>query len=187
MLLTPTQQKSKGFTLIELIIVIVILGILAVTAAPRFLSLSGDARGAVLQGLAGSLKSAASIYHSRALIEDGGLTNGFVSEGVLFDQGYPIGVNWPPADADDRPEILEAMELDLDPNDPEWTFNTQFSDSEGPAPNNVTRGLYITLSSVIAQGATVQQITATNCYVSYESFLQRAEPPAVKVIDSGCN
>ena len=38
------MQKSKGFTLVELVIVIVILGILAVTAAPKFLNLAGDAK-----------------------------------------------------------------------------------------------------------------------------------------------
>ena len=45
-------STQKGFTLIELIIVIVLLGILAVTAAPKFLNLQDDARDSVLQGIA---------------------------------------------------------------------------------------------------------------------------------------
>ncbi|HAA96802.1 MAG TPA: type II secretion system protein, partial [Alteromonas macleodii] len=43
-------STQQGFTLIELIIVIVLLGILAVTAAPKFLNLQDDARDSVLQG-----------------------------------------------------------------------------------------------------------------------------------------
>lgn len=47
------MKQPQGFTLIELVVVIVILGILAVTAAPQFLNLQGDARRASLQGLKG--------------------------------------------------------------------------------------------------------------------------------------
>lgn len=54
-------RRTKGFTLIELVIVIVILGILAAAALPRFSDLSGDARIAALNGLAGSIRSAATI------------------------------------------------------------------------------------------------------------------------------
>ena len=46
------MKRSAGFTLIELVIVIIILGILAVTAAPKFLNLQGDAREAPLKGRA---------------------------------------------------------------------------------------------------------------------------------------
>lgn len=62
------MRKSNGFTLIELIVVIVILGILAVTAAPKFIDLQGDARAAVVNGLKGSLKSAVSMAHAKALV-----------------------------------------------------------------------------------------------------------------------
>ena len=176
------KKSNQGFTLIELIIVIVILGILAVTAAPKFLSLSGDAREGVLNGLAGNMKSTASIYHSRALIEDGGLENGFVNENILFDQGYPVALDFdaPNGSTDGTPEILEAMEIDAG----DWTFNTIFNDSED---SQTTRVLYITSSSVIANGATAAQIIATNCYVSYESYLNVQRAPVVKVFADGCN
>ena len=52
-------MQQRGFTLIELVIVIVILGILAVTAAPRFIDLQGDARASTLQGAKAALTSGA--------------------------------------------------------------------------------------------------------------------------------
>lgn len=63
------MKRQGGFTLIELVVVIVILGILAVTAAPRFLNLQSDARAASLQGLKGAMQGAAGIVYGRAAIE----------------------------------------------------------------------------------------------------------------------
>lgn len=51
-------MKNAGFTLIELVIVITILGILAVIAAPRFIDLSSDAKASVIQNISGNLKTA---------------------------------------------------------------------------------------------------------------------------------
>lgn len=62
------NKTQQGFTLVELIIVIVILGILAVTAAPRFLNFQGDAKASVLEGIAGSLKSGLKIVEGKAII-----------------------------------------------------------------------------------------------------------------------
>ena len=63
-------NKSKGFTIIELVVVIVILGILAATAAPKFIDLTGDAKKSAMEGVQGSIESAVSIMHAKALVNN---------------------------------------------------------------------------------------------------------------------
>lgn len=55
------KKANSGFTLIELVVVIVILGILAAVAVPKFFDLSGEADQAAVSGVAGALSSASSI------------------------------------------------------------------------------------------------------------------------------
>jgi MSHA pilin protein MshA len=62
------MHQQKGFTLIELIIVIVILGILAVTAAPKFIDIQKDAKGGTVKAVDGALNSVSSIVYGKALI-----------------------------------------------------------------------------------------------------------------------
>lgn len=62
------MKKQGGFTLIELVVVIVILGILAVTAAPKFLNLQDDAKVSAVKGLSGAMKGAIGITYGKAAV-----------------------------------------------------------------------------------------------------------------------
>ena len=89
-------SKSKGFTLIELVVVIVILGILAATAAPKFIDLTSDARIATLKGMQGAMRSGVKLIYAKALIEkktSGANTLTVGSANISLHSGYPVG-NW---------------------------------------------------------------------------------------------
>ncbi|TKB51212.1 type II secretion system protein [Ferrimonas sediminicola] len=109
------MQRQSGFTLIELVVVIIVLGILAVTAAPKFINLQNDARKATLDGMKASVQGANSLIYAKAAIagEEGKPIGTVKINGtdVNLVYGYPKATK-----AD-----LEAV-LDID-TDKEWAID----------------------------------------------------------------
>ena len=83
------MTKSRGFTLIELVVVITILGILAAFAVPRFVALETEARKATINGLAGSLRSSASLAHGMYMASGSPATIVMEDQTITLTNGYP--------------------------------------------------------------------------------------------------
>ena len=105
------KKKQTGFTLIEIVAVIVLLGILAVTAVPRFVDLQSDARESALRGVAAAIQGTYTQIYAKALVE--GATNSADIDITLNDgttvvalaYGYPQAV-------DGQTDMMELVELD---------------------------------------------------------------------------
>nr|VVV05112.1 hypothetical protein AW0309160_02532 [Aliivibrio wodanis] len=134
------MKRQGGFTLIELVVVIVILGILAVTAAPKFLNLQSDARASSLQGLKGAMSGASGIVYGKAAIDGKETSTTTVAiDGINTVYGYPE------ATADGIGAAVVGLTDD-------WS--------------SATSGASLVVGFK-ADNATAATIVATECYVTY--------------------
>lgn len=148
---------NKGFTLIELVVVIVILGILAVTAAPRFLNLQSDARESVLSGTKGAISGADGIVYGKAAIEGvESFTSG--SEAVIDINGKKVSLMFghPLMRSDVIPSIMETDVRYVDAKD----------------GDGVHLGL---LFYVAKEKKTAEDVAATECYLEAKNDLNNGE------------
>ncbi|QQX79717.1 type II secretion system protein [Shewanella sp. KX20019] len=102
------MKTQNGFTLIELVVVIIILGILAVTAAPKFINLQGDARVSTLQGMKAAIQGSNSLVYSKSAIssverQDAATVNIGIGTDVNVAYGYLL------ATEDDFEEALDVV------------------------------------------------------------------------------
>ena len=170
-----TNITQNGFTLIELIIVIVILGILAVTAAPRFIDISTDSNISALKGMGGSIDSLATLVNAKAAIQ--GL-NKSASAVIDLDNDGVGDVNtaygYPTAARTNG--IASILGDDFNEH---WSWATNNSESVfyvGTASRIGSSGFYINGS----------KHTAANCYISYRNATGFASKPSIEYITDGC-
>lgn len=105
------MKKQSAFTLIELVTVIVILGVLSVAAAPKFIDLQNDARESAMNGLKAALESACTLTNSKAIIEGmGDSYDETLSTGIRIRYGYPFVTQ-------------SNLKLVLDFSDDEWKLS----------------------------------------------------------------
>ena len=157
------KANQQGFTLIELVVVIVILGILAVTAAPKFINLQSDARTATLQAVKASMQTASTLVHSKSLIA-GNETSAaaatvFVTvngDQTEIDFGYPLADYSSKATANPV-DWSDLLEIDAD-------FSSVVIGGK----------FYVYPTGVTAPSDPI--VTADNCYVAYTKATASALP-----------
>ena len=88
------MRRQSGFTIIELVVVIILLGIMAATALPRFMDVTDEAHASVVEGVRGGLQSGMALYHGQWVAE------GQPAESIAITaygnlrtnaEGYPYG------------------------------------------------------------------------------------------------
>ena len=155
------MKQQKGFTLIELIIVIVVLGILAVTAAPQFINFQSDARESTVKGAQASVQGAMQLVYAKSLIDgsDAGATGTVETEDGTIDIIY----GYPAAEGATNGGIAEAAGL----GSTEWA-----SSATGATPNVIT----------FSPGDTVN----ASCAVVYTEATDASTPATVTSDTSSC-
>lgn len=99
-----SMLNKKGFTLIELVLVIAILGILAISALPRFLNLAQDAEHSSRDGVVGAVRAGLALYRANDMVTNGG------------DGSYPAELSCDPTNCVAATTLADAATCDTAPN-----------------------------------------------------------------------
>ncbi len=82
------MKKQLGFTLIEVVMVVVVIGVLAAVAVPRFVDIAGDARAATVKSLEGTLRSNAALARSTAIAQNVSATTSITMGGETVAMAF---------------------------------------------------------------------------------------------------
>ncbi|PLC57311.1 type II secretion system protein [Photobacterium carnosum] len=187
-------MRNKGFTLIELVVVIVILGILAVVAAPKFMGLQREARIADLKGLEGSLKAANEMVYAKAAMKGLEHSSFFeinTSENNIEINGKRVDLNYGyiKPTSDNIKRILDISDGDWNIQGYPGLFNPIYLTPKTAPAFHANNKSY-------RPDASGDNIKASNCYLSY-SFIDSHDPlfsgnnkqlkiPQYHLVTSGC-
>lgn len=176
------STKQVGFSLIELVTVVVILALIAAVALPKFMSVNSEARAAVVESVAGTMRSAANMTYSKALVKSlQAQSNSQIFSGA---EAIPIAFGYPQA----HRGIMQLIDVGKVSNYGRRAVN---SDSDWVVHYwNWTVDRQQVPAIVIAQGKVTGDSNATaplntRCYVRY---VQATASRSVEIITdtSGC-